>query len=111
ASQIMRPANLHTKIFLDSGDPAETKEALALLGFLDGQTTNPSLIAKNPATVGKKFSKTEIFDFYKTVVGEISALIPNGSVSIEVYADANTSSDEMLAQAREFFTWIPNAHI
>lgn len=44
----MRPANLKTKIFLDSGDPKETREAISLLGFLDGQTTNPTLIAKNP---------------------------------------------------------------
>ena len=44
----MRPPNLKTKIFLDSGNPVETREAIKLLGFLDGQTTNPSLIAKNP---------------------------------------------------------------
>src|SRR3990167_3042266 len=107
----MRPEGLQTKIFLDSGDPAETREAIKLLGFLDGQTTNPSLIAKNPQTTGKKFSKQEILDFYKKVVQEISGLIPDGSVSIEVYADGQTSSDEMLSQGREFFQWIPNAHI
>jgi len=44
----MKPANLQTKIFLDSGNPEETKDILQKLGFLDGQTTNPSLIAKNP---------------------------------------------------------------
>jgi transaldolase len=107
----MKPTNLKTKIFLDSGDPAETREALSLLGFLDGQTTNPSLIAKNPQTAGKKFSKQELLDFYKGVVREVSALIPKGSVSIEVYADKDTSADEMLAQAREFWQWIPNPHI
>ncbi len=104
----MRPANLQTRIFLDSGDPAETRQALETLGFLDGQTTNPSLIAKNPETAGKKFSKQEILEFYKKVVQEISALIPNGSVSIEVYADAETSSEEMLEQGREFYEWIPH---
>jgi transaldolase len=107
----MKPTNLKTKIFLDSGDPAETREALSVLGFLDGQTTNPSLIAKNPQTAGKKFSKQKLLDFYKGVVREVSALIPDGSVSIEVYADKNTLADEMLAQAREFWQWIPNAHI
>ena len=107
----MKPINLKTKIFLDSGDPAETREVLSFLGFLDGQTTNPSLIAKNPETSGKKFSQTEIYDFYKKVVKEISALIPEGSVSIEVYADAKTSVDDMMKQAREFYQWIPNAHI
>lgn len=112
----MRPANLNTKIFLDSGDPSETKQVLDLLGFLDGQTTNPSLIAKNPETAkkiesGEKFSKEEIFDFYKGVVSDVSNLIPKGSVSIEVYADKATTAEQMLEQGREFFTWIPNAHI
>lgn len=99
------------KIFLDSGDPAETKQALDVLGFLDGQTTNPSLIAKNPDTAGKKFSKEELLGFYRKVVEQVSALIPEGSVSIEVYADAKTSSEDMLSQGREFYKWIPNAHI
>ena len=87
----MKPKNLKTKLFLDSGDPEETKEALNLLGFLDGQTTNPSLISKNPIVIkriesGKKFSREEIYAFYKDVVCEISSLIPQGSVSIEVYS-------------------------
>jgi len=107
----MKPQNLKTKIFLDSGDPAETKEAIELLGFLDGQTTNPSLIAKNPETAGKKFTKDELLGFYKGVVQEVSSLIPQGSVSVEVYADANTHKEEMLKQGREMFFWIPNAHI
>ena len=100
--------NLQTKIFLDSGDPAETREVLSILGFLDGQTTNPSLIAKNPATAGKKFTKKELLDFYRGVVGEVSSLIPQGSVSIEVYADSSTSAEDMFAQGREFYKWIPN---
>ena len=107
----MKPENLRTKIFLDSGDPAETKEAMALLGFLDGQTTNPSLIAKNPETAGKKFAKEELLEFYRKVVQEVSRVIPEGSVSIEVYADKNTNAKEMLRQGREMFSWIPNAHI
>ena len=112
----MKTQNLKTKIFLDSGDPAETKEIINLLGFLDGQTTNPTLISKNPYArerfeKGEKFSKQEIYDFYKKVVSDISKLIPDGSISIEVYADAATRADEMLKQAREMFSWIPNAHI
>src|SRR3989344_1099900 len=103
----MRPEGLKTKIFLDSGDPGETRKALEVLGFLDGQTTNPSLIAKNPETAGKKFSQSEIFDFYEKVVQEIFRLIPEGSVSIEVYADSSTSSEDMLKQGRDFFLWLP----
>lgn len=106
----------HTRIFLDGGDPAETTAALAALGFLDGQTTNPTLIAKNPEAqarlaAGKKFGKDEVYAFYKTIVQKVSKLIPHGSISIEVYADHTTTADTMVAQAVEMYTWIPNAHI
>ena len=112
----MKPPSLPSKIFLDSGDPAETKAALDLLGFLDGQTTNPTLIANNPEAQARlkssnKFSRAEIFDFYKQVVGEISALIPNGSVSVEVYADHDSTADQLFAQGQDMYSWIPNAHI
>jgi len=111
-----KPQNLKTKIFLDGGDPKETKEIITLLGFLDGQTTNPTLIAKNPdarkrLAAGDKFTKEEIYDFYRGVVKEISALVPDGSVSVEVYADKDTSAEEMFGQGKEMFSWIPNAHI
>jgi transaldolase len=102
---------MQTQIFLDSGDPKETRAVLDILGFLDGQTTNPSLIAKNPETAGKKYGKRELLDFYCGVAREVSNLLPNGSVSVEVYADQSTSAENMLEQARMFNTWIPNAHI
>lgn len=112
----MRPANLKTRIFLDSGDVNETKEIIKILGFLDGQTTNPTLIAKNPEAQkrlaeGKKFSSEEIMSFYKSVVKEVSALVPHGSVSVEVYADASSSSGNLFEQGKDMFSWIPNAHI
>lgn len=112
----MRPAGLKSRIFLDGGNPNDTKEVIRILGFIDGQTTNPTLISKNPEAKkrlekGDKFSKEEILDFYKAVVKEISSLIPQGSISVEVYADASTQADVMLKQAKEMFSWIPNAHI
>jgi len=112
----MKPKDLKTKIFLDGGDPGETREIIRLMGFLDGQTTNPTLISKNPEArkkleKGEKFSKEEIFDFYRNVVKEISGLIPQGSISIEVYAVPSTKADEMLKQGREMFSWIPNGHV
>ncbi len=112
----MRPDKLKSRIFLDGGDPHETQQALALLGFLDGQTTNPTLIAKNPQAKkllerGEKFTKEEILNFYHFVVRELSALMPLGAISIEVYADPATTADDMLLQAEKMFSWIPNAHI
>ncbi|MFA5073038.1 MAG: transaldolase family protein [Nitrospirota bacterium] len=111
----MRPSTLKTRIFLDGGNPEETKTIMSLLGFLDGQTTNPTLVAKNP-DVRKhleqgKFSSRELLEFYREVVRTLSQLMPEGSISIEVYADASTSADIMLEQGRTMFAWIPNAHI
>lgn len=112
----MKAESLRTKIFLDSGDPQETREILSLLGFLDGQTTNPTLVSKNPYAKerfekGEKFTKEELLGFYRKVVEEISSSIPQGSVSVEVYADKTTKAEQMLEQGREMFSWIPNAHI
>ena len=39
---------LKTKLLVDGGDPDETLRVKTLIGFVDGQTTNPSLVAKNP---------------------------------------------------------------
>lgn len=107
----MKPENLASKIFLDGGDPAETKEIIGLLGFLDGQTTNPTLIARNPHATGEKFSKRELWNFYRKIVTDISEIIPEGSVSVEVYCDAKTTAEEILQQAEKYFDWISNAHI
>jgi transaldolase len=112
----MRPAALQTRLFLDGADPGETRQVLDVLGFLDGQTTNPSLLAKNPEAAshrspGHKFSATAIYDFYEALCRDLAALLPAGSISIEVYADAATTAEAMIEQARRFDTWIPNAHI
>jgi transaldolase len=112
----MRPQKLSTKIFLDGGNPDETAELIKTLGFLDGQTTNPTLISKNPEIRKRldqdgRFTGAELLGFYKDVVQAISSLLPEGSVSIEVYGDLTSSAESMLAQGKKMFTWIPNGHI
>ncbi len=112
----MRPEGLKTRIFLDGGNPFETRQIIDTLGFLDGQTTNPTLISKNPdarkrLAEGRKFSVTEIMNFYKDVVNTISSMIPEGSISVEVYAEPSSVAGDMLRQGKEMFSWIPNAHI
>lgn len=112
----MRPKGLRTKVFLDSGDPSQTREMIDLLGFLDGQTTNPTLIAKNPDISarfarGEKFSSDELLERYRDVVAEISGLVPEGSVSVEIYVDQHTTLLEMSRQTKVMFSWIPNAHV
>jgi transaldolase len=74
------------------------------------------LVAKNPEIKerlgkGEKLSEQELLGLYRDIVTEISELIPAGSVSVEVYADASTKADEMLRQGRRMFSWIPNAHV
>jgi transaldolase len=112
----MKPEKLKSRIFLDGGNPEETKRLKETLGFLDGQTTNPTYVSKNPDAKARleaeeKFTGPELLDFYRNMVREISGLIPSGSVSIEVYADETTTAEQMLEQGREMFSWIPNAHV
>ncbi len=112
----MRPRALRARIFLDGGDPAGTRRVQAALGFLDGQTTNPTLMAKSPLAAAKlaeggRFTPSEVMDFYRQVAREMAGLIPEGSVSIEVPADRDTSAEEMIGQGRSLFAWIPNAHV
>jgi len=107
---------VNSKLFLDSADPEQTKIVKSKLGRLDGQTTNPSLTIKNPAIKDllgdrEKIGRDELLNFYRETVEKISNLIPDGSVSIEVYADSNTTANEMFTQAKEMNSWIPNAHI
>lgn len=112
----MNQKGASARMFLDSGNPKETREAIETLGVLDGQTTNPTLVGKHPKVQeriqkGKPFKREELLEFYKEIVKKISTLITKGSVSIEVYADSTTSAQEMVIQGKEMFSWIPNAHI
>jgi transaldolase len=78
------------KIFVDTADIAEIKEAKAL-GILDGVTTNPSLVAKT----GKPFEEC---------IKEILAEVP-GPVSVEVTA---TEHDAMVEEATTYAGWAEN---
>jgi transaldolase len=105
-----------TKLLVDGGDPNETLRIKEIIGFVDSQTTNPSLIAKNPEiqrllASGHRLSSQEEKDEYKKIVQSISPLVGDAGVSIEVFADLNTTAEEMLGQGQEMFSWIPNAYV
>jgi transaldolase len=105
-----------TKILVDGGDPIETSRIKDLLGFVDGQTTNPSLIAKNPEIrhlieSGERLSAEQEKAEYRKIVRSISPLVGDAGISIEVFADANTTAEQMLAQGQEMFSWVTNAFI
>ncbi len=105
-----------TKILVDGGDPEETRRIKSLFGFVDGQTTNPSLIAKNPEirqriASGQRLSSSEENEAYKKIVQTLAPIVGDAGVSIEVFADLHTTAEQMLAQGEEMFSWIPNAYI
>jgi len=75
------------EIFLDSSDIVEIKE---YRDFIDGVTTNPSLLAKIPNP--------------KKTIEEICAIIP-GPISMEVIA---TSVEEMISEIKEISKIAPN---
>jgi len=71
------------KIFIDTGEIKEIKEAAAM-GLVDGVTTNPSLVAK----AGKPF---------KELLEEIVAIV-DGDISAEV---VSLKADEMVAEGEQ----------
>lgn len=115
------------KLFIDGGDPAETAAGAQLLaehGFdgLDGQTTNPSLVAKNPDIAariarGERLTSDELISTYEQIIRDIEKSLPAGQasapgdISIEVYADKETTTAAMVAQARQFAAWSSSAVI
>jgi transaldolase len=105
-----------TKVLVDGGDPQETMRVKSPVGFVDGQTTNPTLISKNPEvrqliSSGHKSSSQEELDEYKKIVQAISPLVADAGVSIEGFADLDTTGEQMFSQGQEMFSWIPNAYV
>jgi transaldolase len=106
-----------TKIYLDGADPKETSEIIKLLGKLDGQTTNPTLVATSPLVQGLrdaqgKLGKQELWSAYKQIITDISTQLgADSSVSIEVDADMQSDAMQLVTQGRELATWTPLAHI
>jgi len=81
------------KMFIDSTDPAEIREA-ARLGCADGVTTNPTLFAK----AGVDLEKT---------IREIAGIVP-GPVNAEV---TSTTADGIVAEGKRFHSWGANVHV
>lgn len=103
------------KVFVDSCDPQDTQSAIKLLGHIDGQTTNPTLLTKNPEiqkflSSGKKLKLDELLRLYKEAISEIEKYT-DGAISVEVYADWETKAEDMLAQAENMKTWGKNIYL
>ncbi|MEB3245012.1 MAG: fructose-6-phosphate aldolase [Vampirovibrionales bacterium] len=84
------------KLFLDSADLTEIREA-ASLGVISGVTTNPTLLAKSAG--GKPV---------QAIIEEICALVPGGPVSMECVSD---DAEGMIAEGRKFATWGKDVYV
>ena len=78
------------KIFIDSGDTNEIREAQSM-GLIDGVTTNPSLAAKS----GKNF---------KDLIMEITEIV-DGPISAEV---VSTEAEAIIREGEDIATWHKN---
>jgi transaldolase len=78
------------KIFIDSGDTKEIKEAHDM-GLIDGVTTNPTLASKS----GKNF---------KELILEIAEIV-DGPISAEV---VSTKAEEMIPEGEDIASWHKN---
>lgn len=83
------------KLFVDSADLHELKEAAAL-GVVSGVTTNPTLLAKQG---GRDV---------KSTIQSICQLFPGMPVSMEVVSE---DAEGMLNEAHDFVTWADNVCI
>ena len=86
------------KLFLDSADLAQIKQAYTL-GIVDGVTTNPSLIKK--AT--EKYATTDMHSY----ISQIFEVVGNNPVSLEIKGG---SFVEMYTQARTLYDTFKTAH-
>ena len=78
------------KIFIDSGDTKEIKEAHDM-GLIDGVTTNPTLASKS----GKNF---------KELILEIAEIV-DGPISAEV---VSTKAEEIIPEGEDIASWHKN---
>jgi transaldolase len=112
---------IKAKLLVDTGDPNEAQAINELLRKnsyeeLDGATTNPSYFAMNPAVKkkiasGEKYAEEDLLAAYQLTVQELEKIIPGGDISVEVFADKNTSAGAMVKQAEIMSQWIPTARI
>jgi transaldolase len=112
----MKPRHIKTLIYLDGCDAKETREVKDALGFLDGQTTNPTLFSKNPEVAerlsqGSRYTNEELIERYKQEIEKIDSVIGGGSVSVEVYSDSKSRVEDLVEQGKRFTQWSKSIHV
>ncbi|HPD44604.1 MAG TPA: transaldolase family protein [Candidatus Woesebacteria bacterium] len=98
-----------TKIFADTADLSLIKELLAQGVPIDGVTTNPSLLQK--AMGEKKFSPQELDRIYINLLREIRKILPQGSISGEIFITPKTPKEEIYRLAEKMSDQVSRIHI
>jgi transaldolase len=91
----MTCSKVKVKLFADGADAGVIAE-LAKNEMISGFTTNPTLMRKANVTD------------YRAFAGEVLQIVPDRSVSFEVFSD---EFDEMEEQAHEIASWGPNVYV
>ena len=98
-----------TKVFADT---AEIKEIYNLLQNnvpIEGVTTNPTLLAK--AFGDRKFTEQDLDKAYMDLLKEIRKILPDGSISGEIFVKPETKSEEIYKMASEMSDQVDRIHI
>ena len=82
------------KLFIDTANLEEIESALER-GVVQGVTTNPSLLSKEP--------QTDFYSHIQKIANLCTKLAPGIPLSVEVFAE---EADEMIAQAQEIMKTI-----
>lgn len=98
-----------TRIFADTADVNVIKKLIEEGIQLDGVTTNPSLFKK--VYEGRKFSEEELDCEYIKLLNKIRVVLPNGSISGEIYVDMNTDEETILKSARKMASMVRDIYI
>jgi transaldolase len=78
-----------------------------VVGVTEGERGKKMKTERNDRAVAVKQEKHS----YGRVPKSISPLVGDAGVSIEVFLDLDSTAEQMLAQGKEMFAWIPNAYV
>lgn len=105
----MNSPEKQTKVLADT---AEIKHIYGLLEKnlpIDGVTTNPSLLAK--VLEGNKLTPEELDTKYYDLLREIRKILPNGSISGEIFVKPDSTKEEVYRMANEMSEAVENIHV
>jgi len=98
-----------TKVFADTAEIKHIYDLLQQNLPIDGVTTNPSLLAK--ALGGIKLTPEELDNKYYDLLREIRKILPDGSISGEIFVKPESTKEEIYRMANEMSEAVENIHV